>query len=177
MKPKSQFDHAQRVVSLENLAAMCARVSGTCHRYRVESMTNSRVVVSYSNPDEYGNEKPVNAWLPCYPQHDACAVVLDPLRYTGGRDEEDWQAFQALWDCSPLFRNENGLWRTELEILQTRNPGHEITQRWKDGGSVCAFVYKENEFKTRDDAEQAALGVLRTLEDARHRQREIERIT
>lgn len=64
---KTQFDCEIRVVSLANLEAMCAHVSGFCHRFKVEKVTRSRVHVSYSNPDEYGSESPMIAVFPCYP--------------------------------------------------------------------------------------------------------------
>lgn len=104
---KTQFDHNQRVVSLANLEAMCDRVSGTCHRYQVVKVTTNRVHVEYSNPDEYANDHPMLAVLPCWPadfnDKDNRAVVLTILRVVGDSwDGEGWQAFDPVMNCSPL---------------------------------------------------------------------------
>ena len=84
----SQFDHKVRVVSLPNLRAMCARVSGTCHRFDVCGpmrhlfpVTGSfpAVRVEYSNPNEYGTEYPIIAVFPVVYIYgpDSPAVILD----------------------------------------------------------------------------------------------------
>lgn len=119
-----QSDKKVRVVALSNLEAMCARISGVCHRFEVVYVSGNRVKVEYSNPDEYGNPEPVRAEFPCYPigwhDDDNRLVVLDPVRYTGctGRNEESWQAFQQLYDCPELFRNNPDTedWKSRDEI-------------------------------------------------------------
>lgn len=166
------YDHPIRVVSLANLQAMCSRVSGTCHRYVIDGMTAHRVRVSYSNPDEYGNPCPVIAHLPTYPgSPDLPFVVLDPVRWTGGRkdDDEAWQAFDVLWECPTLYPSiETGEWQTELEILQKQFPGQEISSKWLDGGSRQIFLYQGQEYTQRSKAEEAALNTLRTLKTTSH---------
>jgi hypothetical protein len=118
---ETQQDTKIRMVALVNLRAMCERISGVCHRWQVTSVSRSRVHVEYSNPDEYGSERPVTAVFPCYPSgfaddKDNPRVVLDALRYFGGRDSEDWQAFFQLYDCPVLWRRGEGEpWRTEQE--------------------------------------------------------------
>lgn len=165
----AQFDHRERVVSLDNLEAMCARHSSTCHRFAVvprHSPRGNRLRVVYSNPDEYGNECPTVAVLPCYPQHESLAVVLDPVRYVGGRrDDESWQAFQVLWDCPQLWRGSDGQWRSELEILTQRFPSFAIRSHWEDS---CTQVFKCNgeEFRERGNAETWALEQMRSLDRA-----------
>lgn len=107
---KSQFDHKERVVSLENLTAMCEQVSSVCHRYWIESVSSNRVKVGYSNPDEWGSNHPMIAIFPAYPsafdKNDNPCVVLDILdvKYDNW-DGEGWQAFQSLLDCPVLWRN------------------------------------------------------------------------
>lgn len=119
---KTQFDAKERVVSLENLNAMCERISGFCHRFEVVKVSRSRVHIAYSNPDEYGNESPMTAVFPCYPStfdgHDNPAVVLDYLRIINDdHDGEGWQCFEELRSCPILWRDpETGAWMSEDEI-------------------------------------------------------------
>lgn len=123
---KTQFDSKVRVVSVENLKAMCERVSGVCHRYRVETVSRSRVKVSYSNPNEYGTEHPMIAVFPCYPsgsreddKENPC-VVLEYLNVLGDNwDGEGWQAFEVLRDCPVIWRDpQNDKWGTAEEIAK-----------------------------------------------------------
>lgn len=111
----TQFDHSKRVVSLENLKAMCKYISGMCHRYWIEKVTAHRVYVTYSNPNEY----PMTIVFPCYPSGDRPedkenpAVVLDILKVQRDNwDGEGWQAFQGLLDCPPIYRSpqHGGAW-------------------------------------------------------------------
>lgn len=119
---KTQFDYSKRVVSLENLSAMCDRNSGTCHRFEVVKVTPSRVHVAYSNPDEYGNESPMTAVLPCYPSafdgNDNPAIVLEIVNVVGDNwDGEGWQAFSPIFDCPELYRDPaTGEWLSREEI-------------------------------------------------------------
>ncbi len=125
---ETQSDMRIRVVALANLRAMCERASGTCHRYKVEEVSRSRVHVTYSNPDEYGREHPVTAVYPCYPSdywpHDTenPRVVLDVLRVIGDdSDGEGYQYFEPLTDCPSLWRdtpNDEPRWRTHGEIMR-----------------------------------------------------------
>lgn len=117
----TQRDHKVRVVAMANLKAMCERQSGVCHRYCVSKVTANRVRVQYSNPDEYGNEHPVEAELPCFPSEwdgaENPTVVIHVLRTIGG-DDETYQSFEALWDCPELYRApESGkdVWRSKAE--------------------------------------------------------------
>lgn len=117
---KTQQDSKVRMVALENLKAMCKRVSGVCHRYSVTKVSRSRVHVEYSNPDEYGHEHPMTAVFPCYPSgfgDDAenPRVILEYLRIMNDNwDGEGWQAFEILRDCPVLWRNPEGnVWAPE----------------------------------------------------------------
>lgn len=123
---KTQFDSNKRVVSVENLKAMCAHVSGMCHTYKVTSVSRSRVHVTYSNPDEYGQDHPMTAVYPCYPSNapanrddaDNPCVVLDILRVLNDNwDGEGWQAFDLLHDCPTLWRvPHTGKWRSHRQL-------------------------------------------------------------
>lgn len=122
---RTQEDRQVRLVALDNLEAMCAHVSGTCHRYWIEKVTRSRVWVGYSNPNEYGTEHPFFVVFPAYPS-DWCdddarrndtgksnpRVVLDCLRIVDAGDEYDpIQSFHILLDCPHLWRDpETGKW-------------------------------------------------------------------
>ena len=120
---KTQFDSQIRVVSLENLKAMCERVSGVCHRYAVSKIGPTRVRVAYSNPDEYANESPIEAEFPCYPSdfdgQDNPSVVLHMVRLIVARgDTKAWQSFQPLLDCPQLWRTPHygaDKWQTAKE--------------------------------------------------------------
>ena len=120
----TQQDSKIRVVALDNLRAMCERVSGTCHAYGVVKVSRSRVHVEYSNPDEWGYDHPMIAVFPCYPSgwqddEDNPRVVLDVLRILHDSwDGEGWQAFCPLLDCPVLWRSgpESDDWQTADEI-------------------------------------------------------------
>lgn len=125
VKPRTQYDSKVRVVAVENLRAMCARVSGCmCHKFWIESVSRSRVTVGYSNEDEWATPHPMFAVFPCYPGFDGKDaenpnVILEFLRVTNDNwDGEGWQAFDILRDCPPLWRNPNngGKWQTREEI-------------------------------------------------------------
>jgi len=124
---KTQGDSKKRVVLLNNLIAMCATISGTCHVFEIAKVTPNRVQVVYSNPDEYGNNEPVTAHYPAYPngfERDNPWVVLDAVRYDGctGRNSECWQAFDALTDCPELFRMPDGAWKDAQTIRNDVTP-------------------------------------------------------
>lgn len=135
---KTQFDWKRRVVSLENLNAMCDHISGMAHRYWVESVSRSRVRVGYSDPDEWGNERPIYAVFPCYPTGDQPAVVLDIMRVLNNAPyHEGWQCFQPLLDCPTLWRDPTDMkWRTHRQI---RENGRDYNQEkgYPDSCVVC----------------------------------------
>lgn len=117
---KTQEDSSQRVVALENLRAMCARISGWAHTFEVTSVTRSRVHVTYSNPNEYGSAQPITAIYPAIPypgEPDNPRVLLEIMRTVGhDPDGEGWQSFMQLHDCPTLWRSPEGKWRTHGEI-------------------------------------------------------------
>ena len=121
---RTQQDHRVRVVALANLIALCERASGTCHRFEVSKVTRSRVHVTYSNPDEYGYERPVTAVFPCYPstwqgdEQNPRVILGEMLRTIGGTDSEDWQYFDPIVAGLPLYRD-GGMtssWRNRIDI-------------------------------------------------------------
>lgn len=122
-KLKAQFDSKVRVVSVENLRAMCKRMSSIAHTYEVTQVSKSRVHVTYSNPSEYGTPNPMTAVFPCYPldvrdkESDNHAVVLEYLRIINDHEGgEGWQDFEELRDCPQLWRApQDGKWYTEAE--------------------------------------------------------------
>lgn len=124
---KVQFDHRERVVSEENLRAMCDRVSGTCHRYHIQKITERYCYVEYSNPDEYGSEHPMVAVFPVY--HTLHVhIILDIVKVMyDSWQGEGWQAFQILMDCPSLWRApENGVWKSHWECLTDDERKHLV---------------------------------------------------
>ena len=108
---------------------MCERISGMCHTYKVVKVSRSRVHVEYSNPDEYGRDRPVVAVYPCFPgnvgeQDDENPyVILHALRYLHDSDGYDYQAFDVLTDCPTLWRTslpteEKEEWESHAEIVK-----------------------------------------------------------
>jgi len=118
---RTQMDTKVRVVTLDNLEAMCAHVSGgMCHKYQVAKATATRVQVEYSNEDEYANSHPMYAEFPCYKgvEADNPNVVLEYVRIIhDNADGEGWQNFEQLRDCPSLWRDPvTGEWKTREEI-------------------------------------------------------------
>ena len=135
----THFDHSVRVLSLANLAAMCERISGTAHTYRIERVTTNRVHVSYSNPDEYGNPDPRTAILPAWPSgfdgKENPSVALEILSVVGEREGDDDDFLRPLFDCEPLFRKRidgQDVWETEFEIV-SEQLGFKLVSRWHQG--------------------------------------------
>lgn len=129
---KTQFDSRIRVVSVENLRAMCARVSGVCHRFEVTGVSRSRVTVTYSNPNEYGTDHPMSAIYPCFPGGTADTenpyTVLSMLRVLNDNWNGDgWQAFDILHDCPVLWRSPvDCKWWTKDEIADQAKLAAEV---------------------------------------------------
>jgi hypothetical protein len=115
-----QFDQSVRVVSIRNLRAMCARVSGHCHtfiaddpaRYMTPAGSVLSVRVEYSNPTEYGNPEPIATIYPIAYIFgpDDPAVILQGIAWQDDYINPDdvgldgmFQAFDALEACPHLF--------------------------------------------------------------------------
>ena len=100
---KTHEDGMYRVVSLDNLVAMCEAASGTCHRYWIAKVSRSRVHIGYSNPDEYGGDAPMFAILPCFPSGwpgdaENPRVLIHCMLVVGDSwNGEGWQAFEPVW--------------------------------------------------------------------------------
>lgn len=109
-----QADYKVRVVTLDNLKAMCEYVSGSyCHKYEVTKATPSRVWVSYSNEDEWAYEHPIHAVYRKTSDHNPM-VFLEILRCVPDSDGKNYRHFDLLHDCPQLWRNpENGQWKKE----------------------------------------------------------------
>ena len=116
---KTHEDGMYRVVSLDNLVAMCEAASGTCHRYWIAKVSRSRVHVGYSNPDEYGNEAPMYAILPCFPSGwpgdaENPRVLIHCMRVIGDSwNGAGWQAFEGLWGFTVLWPTDAGVQHRE----------------------------------------------------------------
>jgi len=140
----THFDKKVRVVSLENLKAMCDRASGECHRFEVTKVTRSRVHVTYSNPDEYAVDHPVTAVYPIYPnvfESENPSVVLDVITMYG--PEPDIDCFYLIEECGPLFRHErNGkvVWESEYDILVLNNYRKFKVEVREDSGLLRYYV-------------------------------------
>jgi hypothetical protein len=112
---RTQSDMKARVVSLDNLEAMCKWASGMTNEYYIESVSRSRVTVGYSNPSEYGSARPIFAVfaalpdLSTNPDKTNPRVVLEYLRVIETNDKslmgEGWQSFEVLRDAPVMFRS------------------------------------------------------------------------
>lgn len=144
---KTQQDSHVRVVALENLRAMCDRVSGTAHRYTVSKVSRSRVHVEYSNPDEYATDHPVTVVFPCYPSNwlqdgaDNPRILFDPLRLFG--DGADWDMFSPLESCPTLWRDypdaTTERWESHADVL-TRQGKTDMDNRRANGSCPSCVV-------------------------------------
>ena len=124
--PETQFDNKVRIVSLNNLRAMCERVSGSyCHSFSVTKTTAHSVSVSYSNENEHAVARPFLMVFRAYQTKEAWGrtdtfVILDPARTvheTPDHGGEGWQCFQILLDCPTLWRDPTDeRWKTREEI-------------------------------------------------------------
>ena len=104
-KPTAQFDHNVRVVSIDNLRAMCANQSGVCHTFTVDEPGRHTVKVWYSNPDEYGTSHQVAAVYPTYPAFGTIAVVMHPVNFILYGEDEEYiaQVFNNNIECATSF--------------------------------------------------------------------------
>lgn len=122
----TQQDHNVRVVALENLRAMCERVSGHCHRFEITGVSKTAVRVTYSNPNEYGTEYPMTMILRAYPSdwpgdEENPRVILEEGRVIHDNDGEGWQSFGTILDCPQLWRaSVDGAWFTREEIEEAK---------------------------------------------------------
>ncbi len=122
-----QSDSKVRIVSLSNFEAMLKRISGVCHRFTVEDLTEKFCYVEYSNPNEYGSENPMRAVYPVMPKwgryleslgwKDCERIILDMVHIQNDSHHgEGWQAFEPIKDCPELFRVNGGQWESKEEI-------------------------------------------------------------
>lgn len=135
---RTQQDTKVRMLALDNLEAMCRRASGMSHTYYVSKVSRSRVHVTYSHPDEYGNPDPITAVFPCFPspypedKADNPRVILEPMRTYGGREEIDreigWQAIEGAIILAPtLWRhNDSSPYRTHRESMAQMDPAYNV---------------------------------------------------
>ena len=153
---KIQSDSKVRDVAMTNLIVMCDRISGTCHTFEVIKVSPHRVLVEYSNPDEYGNPDPVVAHYPCFPSgfdSETPLVVLQMVRCTNDPDDTVWQCFDQLNDMAPLFRSGDSTWETEYEIRVKNHPEFVVTSTWDKDGCIQTYHCHELDFPSWDLAQ------------------------
>ena len=107
---QTQEDSTYRTVALVNLKAMCNEISGMCHTYSVVDVKDHTVSIEYSNPDEYGNNAPITAVLPCYPStwpgdEDNPRVVFTIIGDDAPDDVDAYQCFTPVFDCRTRWRD------------------------------------------------------------------------
>ena len=166
---KIQSDSDVRIVALTNLVAMCDRISGICHKFSVVKVSPHRVLVEYSNPDEYGRYDPVIAHYPCFPSgfdSETPLVVLSAVRYSNGEDEA-WQAFGDLTDCPQLWRDQDGkAWRTEYEIRLEKHSEFKVSSTWDKDGCIQTWHSKDQNFPSWRMAQDWATAQMHELDFA-----------
>ena len=152
---------------------MCDRISGICHKFSVVKVAPHRVLVQYSNPNEYGSDNPVIAHYPCYPSgfdSETPIVVLSAVRYTNDKDEA-WQAFEQLTDCQQLWRGQDGrAWQTEYEIRVMRHPEFAVTSTWDKDGCLQTWHSNGRTFPSWRKAQDWATAQMHELDFAPRQQ-------
>ena len=178
-RPAIQMDSQARIVALANLRAMCARASGVCHRFTVESVTANRAIVAYSNPNEYGSECPIRVSYPVIPSgfsghSDSVLVVLQCVRVTGGRDEFDRDGIcdilLQVTEMEQLWRDPtSGQWQTEYEVLIARHPSEKIVSQWDAHGCVQTWFAADGQsFDNWRIAQGYAVDRMRAADERKH---------
>lgn len=166
---KIQSDSNVRIVALTNLFAMCDRISGIAHIFAVRKVSPHRVLVSYSNPDEYGMDDPVIAHYPCFPSgfdSETPLVVLSAVRYSNDTNEA-WQAFEQLTNCQQLWRDQDGkAWRTEYEIRVEKYPEFKVSSTWDKDGCIQTWHSKDQNFTSWRAAQDWATAQMHELDFA-----------
>lgn len=175
---KIQADMSVRVVALTNLEAICERASGMAHKFWVEKVTPNRVIVGYSNPNEYGTPWPIFAHYPAFPSGDKetpFVAIGYCLRVTGREDENDGsdQSFEQLKDMETLWRDaQSGEWATEYEVLSAQMPGWQVTSTWDKDGCIQTWHCAGSDFKRAADAREYAVKMMR---EARETERNVKK--
>lgn len=115
-----------RIVSADQLRAMCDRASGTAHTFALD-MGKTRATITYSNPDEYGSARPFALRLPIIQAFGAPQVVLQHASEAGpGLDEHDRDACYQAVDAAVLSAPDlypvpdSSDWETMHERLQRK---------------------------------------------------------
>ena len=131
MQYHSWEDNQYRVVSLDNLRAMCEHISENGWIVRVESASLHRVCVSFQKRGTVSDGQPECVILPCFRTGSGCChVVLAPLHLPSGSIKKRLQfcyAFRRLKEMRKLYRNANGEWHTVGKILSE----NDYTQMWE----------------------------------------------
>ena len=115
---RGQFDHKLRIVSIPNLKAMCEHLSGTCHRFFLDSVKGKYARVMYNNPDEYGHKSPIVALFQVIEHCGTIGAILTIDKVVNcPNDCEDWRAFEQLLECPTVWRLGAGAkeWRTQVQ--------------------------------------------------------------
>ncbi len=117
---ETYLDSQVRVVSLNLLEATCKHISGMCHTFQVVKVSGARCYVEYSNPNEYGTPRPVQAVFPRWRCGDMDYIALDYLKIVHDDSGEGWQNFEQLRHCK-LYRDKTGQWKETRSAGNTTN--------------------------------------------------------
>lgn len=111
------MQYSLKGMTVEMLEAICAKISGMCHRYKIESVNQNRVCISYSNPDEYGSERPIKAFFPIVlyladtpAKSIACVEFFSSVT---GREYE-YQAFDCIRFATAEWNKEQNKWEYSI---------------------------------------------------------------
>lgn len=105
-------------MTITELAMVCKHASGICHRYKIENVTPKRVKISYSNPDEYGYERPIYAYFPIVhysKNNDQGTIACLEFGHFTGKDLE-YQAFDQIRFASVNWNKEKQNWIVEYTL-------------------------------------------------------------
>ena len=91
MKARLAMGQKWAVIDRTALDYVLDAASGVCHRFWVERESANRILVAYSNPNEYGTEEPVFVYYPTFTDNalGIQVIVVWATHVTGGRDKFD----------------------------------------------------------------------------------------
>ena len=122
LTPKTSYDTKTRVVSVDQLIAMCDHASGVAHKFYVVMEHSNKIWIGYNNPDDQLNDDPVSVAFPIYrlgvkslTGQRVRVVVLDIVDARNDPRQEAFDMFAPLIECPRLWYGFDGVWKAAPE--------------------------------------------------------------